>query len=233
MVGGVGGQRRYGPVAGAEGGAVRLPGQRHGDRAGGGQRADGLDLQRKEIVEAVEEDRPTGPALGCRAQRRDGAGGQALGVVAPEPVQPVVVGGDEVAELAVAGRQRLPQRLRPHAGAAELAEQRARRRGEARRGGRSARTRAARRRARPRRPRARAPPARAAAPSTPTAVAISRTSDPNGTTLPPTSAAVAAPARAGSGRRRRPAARPAAASGRRRRGTGAAPRRPWRRWRVR
>ena len=64
--------------------AVGLIGQRYRDRGADvpGERLDGVELDRSQVVEAVEEDRRRAPALGRLAQSVEGSPGEPLGVVA-------------------------------------------------------------------------------------------------------------------------------------------------------
>ena len=186
------------------------------------ERLDRVALDRREVVEAVEEDGPPAPRAGRGAQRVERRPRVALAVGPAEPLEPPPVGGVERAELArrtprgAAGAavrrpraQRRGEARRRDERALQLGEQRARRAGEARRRGR-ARERAQRRRrrsprARPGRAR-RGPAAAARAPRGRRSRArAARTSAPRRRTRSPRR-----PARAGSARRRPPSARRAA-----------------------
>ncbi len=109
------------------------------------ERLDGVALDRRQVVEAVEEHRPAAPAAGRGAERVERRPRVALPVRTPQLLQPPPVGGVQGGELAAvrrppAVRRPGPQRRR-EAGrrderALQLGEQRAGRPGEARRRGR-------------------------------------------------------------------------------------------------
>ena len=97
---------------------VGLIGERHGDLGTelAGERLDRVELDRGEIVEAVEEDRGRAPAAGTLAQRVERAPGEGLGVDAIEPGELVGVAPVDRGELARI-RARSVRRRRPSAAA--------------------------------------------------------------------------------------------------------------------
>ena len=117
-----------------------LVGERNAHLGVAGQRLDGVVLQGRQVVEAVEEHRPTAPGGRPLAQSIERCPRQALAVDDPQALQPPVIGRVQRRELLrvggclaggdpVARRAREPRRA--HERAAELGEQRARCRREA------------------------------------------------------------------------------------------------------
>ncbi len=127
-----------------ERGAAGLVGERHADVGVAGERLDRVALERRQVVEPVEEHRPAAPRGRALAQRVERRPREPLGVDRAEPLEPPVVGGVERGELAGVGRRRRPSRARARANRAgldqrpaELGEQRSRGAGEAGRRGRA------------------------------------------------------------------------------------------------
>ena len=128
--------------------AARLVRQRH-EHVGAGvrdQRLDGVALDRREVVEAVEEDGPPAPRARSGAQRVERRPRIALPVGPAEQLEPAPVGRVEGAELARIGRAAAPagpgaergrEARRRDERALQLGEERAGRAGEARRRGRA------------------------------------------------------------------------------------------------
>ena len=117
-----------------------LVGERDAHLGVAGQRLDGVALQGRQVVEAVEEHRPTAPGGRPLAQSIERRPRQALAVDHPQALQLPVIGRVQRGELLrmggglaggdpVAHRAREPRRA--HERAAELGEQRARCRREA------------------------------------------------------------------------------------------------------
>ena len=112
----------------------RLVRQRHADVGAGpaGQRLHGVELQRRQVVEPVQEHRPAAPGRRPLAQRVERRTGEPLGVARAEALEPAVVGRVERRELLGVGRRAPGRRPRPqrpgeprraHERALELLEQ--------------------------------------------------------------------------------------------------------------
>ena len=110
--------------------AARLVGERHAHVGVAGERLDGVPLERRQVVEPVQEDRAGAPGGGALAQGVERRPRQALAVDGAEALEAAVVGGEHGGELARVGGRLGPvaQRLREARGAderaAELREQR-------------------------------------------------------------------------------------------------------------
>ena len=88
-----------------------LVGERDADVGVPGQRLDRVALERRQIVEAVEEHRPAAPGRGALAQGVERRARQPLEVDRLEALEPAVVGGVQGRELERVGRSlaaRLP-----------------------------------------------------------------------------------------------------------------------------
>ena len=93
-----------------ERGAAGLVGQRHAHLGLGapGQRLHGVQLQRRQVVEAVQEHGPGAPRGRALTQRVQRGAREALLVEHAEPLQPPVVGGVERGQLVGVGGRPLP-----------------------------------------------------------------------------------------------------------------------------
>ncbi len=93
--------------------AAGLEGQRQRHRRMAGERLDGVDLQRRQVVEAVEEHGRGAPAMRIEPDRVEGGRGVQFFVAAAEALQRLAVGEDQRRQLA---RERAPRLavLSPH-----------------------------------------------------------------------------------------------------------------------
>ena len=90
--------------------AAWLVGERDADLGVAGERLHGVALERRQIVEAVQEHRAAAPRGRAVAQRVERRPRQALGVDGPEPLEPPVVRGEQRGELRGMGRRLIPVR---------------------------------------------------------------------------------------------------------------------------